>query len=244
MLKVFITGVTSGIGEATAKMLKSHGYEIVGIGRDREKIERLKESLGHHLYSLDVSNKDDVNNFFLAHKDEIKDTSVLINNAGFALGLDKVQDGDLENYEKMIATNINGVLYVTRNMLDVFVPKDDGYIINIGSIAGSWPYVGANVYGATKAFISQYTKNLRADLHPSNIRVTNVKPGAVETNFSKVRFKGDEEKANGVYKGKHPLCANDIAEVILSLLTLNKNVNITEIEVVSTKQSQAGFLFD
>lgn len=165
---------------------------------------------------------------------------VLVNNAGLALGLEPAQRADIADCDEIIATNISGLAHITREILPHMVARQSGHIINIGSIAGTYPYPGGNVYGATKAFVHQFSLNLRADLHGTNIRVTNIEPGLAETNFSRTRFKGDIEKADAVYAGTTPLTGDDIAEAVFWTASLPPHVNINTMEIMPTGQSFAG----
>ena len=167
----------------------------------------------------------------------------MVNNAGLALGLEGANEANLDDWEIMVNTNIKGLLYVTKAVLPQMKERKSGYIFNIGSIAGNWPYFGANVYGATKAFVKQFSLNLRNDLKGTNIRVTNIEPGFAQTEFSLVRFKGDKQKADSVYENITALSAEDIAKVIFSCVNLPPHVNINNLEVMPTSQTWAGFDF-
>jgi 3-hydroxy acid dehydrogenase / malonic semialdehyde reductase len=172
------------------------------------------------------------------------EVDVLVNNAGLALGLAKAQEADWADWDTMIATNIRAVSFMTQQLLPGMVARNRGHIVNIGSVAGTYPYPGGNMYAASKAFVEQLSLALRADLHGTRVRVTNLEPGAVETEFSSVRFKGDSERANKVYAGLEALTANDIADLVRYVINLPERVNINRVEVMSIAQSFAGFSFD
>ncbi len=242
MKTVLITGVSSGFGLEMARLFAKNGYRIIAVARRKERLERLKNELKTDVLSieLDVSDKDAV---FKALGNLSKDFStidILINNAGFALGQEKAYDARLEDWEKMVDVNIKGLLYVTKAVLPLMLKQGSGYIFNLGSIAGNHPYEGSNVYGATKAFVRQFSLNLRADLKGANIRVTNIEPGLAKTEFSLTRFKGDEQKADKVYEGTEPLKAQDIASIIFFCASQPAHVNINTLEVMPTCQSFAG----
>ncbi len=240
---VFITGATSGFGKECARMFAKNGDRVVAVGRRVEKLKELKDELKEYdVFSLpfDVSDKEAVleNVAFLPAK--YKNIDILINSAGLALGLELSPEAHIEDWERMIDVNIKGLLYVTKAILPIMVERKSGYIFNLGSIAGSWPYQGGNVYGATKAFVEQFSYNLRTDLRGTNIRVSNIEPGAAKTEFSDVRFKGELEKAKKVYDGYEPLVATDIANLIFTLANLPEHVNVNSLEVMPTAQTWAG----
>ncbi|MDD3324942.1 MAG: SDR family oxidoreductase [Sulfurospirillaceae bacterium] len=244
---VLITGATSGFGEATAEMFAKAGDKVIITGR---RNERLLEFMTKHkecdIYPLcfDVTSKEAVFAAISSLPKEYKNIDILVNNAGLALGLEKANDVNLNDWETMIDTNIKGVLYVTKAVLPIMIERKTGYIFNLGSIAGNWPYEGGNVYGATKAFVKQFSFNLRTDLKGTHVRVTNIEPGFAKTEFSEVRFKGDKEKANNVYNGMQPLVGEDIANLIFTLSALPKHINVNSIEVMPTAQSWAGFFVE
>lgn len=241
MKTVLITGATSGFGQATAKLLKSKGYRLILIGRREDKLKQL-EGENTFTYPLDVRDRNSIDKFSKALPDEFQDIDILINNAGLALGLSDAVVADLDDWEKMVDTNIKGVLHFTKLVLPIMKEKNSGMIINIGSVAGHAPYKGGNVYGATKAFVKQFSKNLRADLYGTDIKVTNIEPGMAETEFSNVRFKGDNEKAKEVYKGMRPLTSEDIAETILWIIERPLHVNIDNIEIMPLDQTWGGLV--
>jgi 3-hydroxy acid dehydrogenase / malonic semialdehyde reductase len=237
---ILITGATSGFGYAAADLLSKKGARLIINGRNKEKLSSIKDSIKDsevYIGDFDVSNKQEVENFFKNLPQDFSKITTLINNAGIALSTNPAQNCSIEDWDVMINTNIKGALYCTHAVLPGMLERNDGYIINIGSIAGIYPYFGGNVYGATKAFIKQFSLNLRADLLGSKIRVTNIEPGLAETNFSNIRFKGDKKSASTLYKDTKPLLAEDIAETILWCLTRPKHVNLNRIEIMPTYQA-------
>ncbi|CZE48526.1 SDR family NAD(P)-dependent oxidoreductase [Campylobacter geochelonis] len=243
----FITGATSGFGEASAKALARDGYNIIILGRRKDRLEKLANELKPtktHIIKADVRDKDAILSAVEALPEEFKRIEILVNNAGLALGQEKVLDASLDDFETMIDTNIKGLLYVTKAVLPIMSAQKSGYIFNIGSIAGNWPYPGGNVYGATKAFVKQFSFNLRNDIKGTNIRVTNIEPGIAKTEFSLVRFKGDEAKSEAVYDGTKYLVADDIARIISDCAKMPAHVNINSLEVMATTQTWAGFAFE
>jgi len=244
---VLITGATSGFGEATAERFVNEGHTVIITGRRKERLDAFKARFPQaNILTLcfDVCDKEAVFETINALPQEYKAIDILVNNAGLALGLGRAPEANLEDWETMIDTNIKGLLYVTKAVLPIMVERKSGYIFNLGSIAGNWPYEGGNVYGATKAFVRQFSLNLRTDLRGTNIRVTNVEPGFAETAFSEVRFKGDKEKAVQVYKGTKALDKEDIANTIFTLSELPEHVNINTIEIMPTKQTCAGLFLE
>jgi NADP-dependent 3-hydroxy acid dehydrogenase YdfG len=243
-VNIFITGATSGFGEASARMFINHGAKLILTGRRRDRLDRIKNDLASdkvHCIELDIRNKQSVMDAVSQLPSDFANIDVLINNAGLALGLDQAQNCNLEDWENMVDTNIKGVLYCTHAILPKMVAQNSGYIINIGSVAGTYPYPGGNVYGGTKAFLKQFSLNLRADLVGNNIRITNIEPGNAETEFSVVRFKGNESLASSVYANTEAMSANDIAETLFWCLTRPKHVNINSIELMPTCQAFSPF---
>ena len=233
---VLITGATAGFGAACARKFASQGWRLILTGRRVERLEALQKELGDSvlaLIPLDVRDREAVGRAF----ERLTDIDLLLNNAGLALGLEPAWAVDLDDWETMVDTNIKGVMYATRAVLPGMVARNCGHIINIGSTAGSWPYPGGNVYGATKAFVQQFSRNLRADLLGTKVRVTNLAPGMAETEFSTVRFKGDEKKAGQIYHDTKPLRPEDIADIIYYTATLPEHINLNAIEVMSINQS-------
>lgn len=240
---VFITGASSGFGAAIARRFAARGARLVLAARRRDRLEALAREVGvpTHVIELDVTDRAAVNAAVAALPDEFAEVDVLVNNAGGAHGLEPAQTADVDDWETMIDTNVKGLLYVTRAILPGMVRRDRGHIVNLGSVAGTYPYPGGNVYGATKAFTSQLSLNLRADLAGKRVRVTSIEPGMAETEFSLVRFKGDAEKARAAYHGFPPLSADDVAEAVVWCATLPAHVNVNRLELMSVMQSFAGF---
>ncbi len=240
MRTVFITGASAGFGAACARRFAAVGDRLILAARRTDKLQALAAELGDtpvHLVELDVRDNEAVKAAIADLPAEFAEVDILVNNAGLAVGLEPAWDVDLDDWERMIDTNIKGLTYCTRALLAGMVNRGRGQVINIGSIAGSWPYQGGNVYGATKAFVLQFTRNLRTDLHGTGVRATCVAPGMAETEFSQVRFKGDDEKASQVYAGTSPLTAEDIAECVFWSASLPAHVNINQLEVMPTDQS-------
>ena len=242
---VLITGATSGIGLACAYRFAKEGDNIIITGRRKERLEniRLDISKTYNVQVLtlnfDVRNKDEVFENLGNLPAEWSDIDVLVNNAGLAVGLSTIQDGLTDDWERMIDTNVKGLLYVTRAILPGMVEKKKGHVINIGSIAGKEVYPNGNVYCATKHAVDAITKAIRIDAVHAGIKVTQIAPGAVETEFSVVRFKGDKEKADGVYKGFEPLHPEDIAESVYYVTTLPPHVNINDMLIMPTAQANS-----
>jgi len=231
-----ITGATSGIGKAIAEKLYEYEVNLILIGRDESKLKALKEKFPTSItFQADVRNKDQIQSV-INEILNITQIDILINNAGLALGLESIDEGNEEDWDVMIDTNIKGVLYVTKPILKHMKQRNNGHIVNIGSVAGKTPYPGGNVYCATKAALHSLSESMNIDAFKTNIRVTNIAPGAVETEFSNVRFKGDEEKAKKVYEGFTPLYAQDIAEIAVCALNMPPHVNIQYIDVMPTNQ--------
>ena len=239
-----ITGATAGIGAETARQLARMGVHLILTGRRREKLETLKsEILRTHpdvrvmIHDFDITNVDACKAFFEIYKDQIPD--ILINNAGLASGADKVQDANLDDWDLMIDTNVKGLITMTRLFVNGMIARNSGHIMNLSSVAGVESYPGGSVYCATKHAVHAFTKALKMDLGHTNIRVSMISPGAVETEFSMVRFKGDAERAAKVYEGINPLIAEDIAEIIVFVLNRPEHVNILDTLVFSVAQSSA-----
>lgn len=233
---ILITGATAGFGKACAELFAAQGWRLILTGRREERLVELKEKLGDavaQVIALDVRDREQV----FAALDGLGDIDVLLNNAGLALGLEPAWDVDIDDWETMVDTNIKGLMYCTRALLPGMVKRNVGHVINIGSTAGSWPYPGGNAYGGTKAFVQQFSRNLRADLLGSRVRVTNLAPGMAESEFSNVRFKGDDAAADKVYAGAEPLTPEDIAETVLWIANRPAHVNINAIEVMPVDQT-------
>lgn len=233
---ILITGATSGFGRACAEYFSAQGWQLILTGRRRERLEALQTELGDSVrlsIPLDVRLREQV----FAELEGLKDVDVLLNNAGLALGLEPSWDVDIDDWDTMVDTNIKGLMYCTRALLPQMVARNCGDIVNIGSTAGSWPYPGGNVYGGTKAFVQQFSRNLRADLLGSKVRVTNLAPGMAESEFSNVRFKGDDAAAEKVYAGAEPLRPEDIAEIVYWIVSRPAHVNINALEVMPVDQA-------
>lgn len=239
---VFITGATAGFGRAAAQRFTKDGAKVVGTGRRKQRLDELQRELGSGFLPLafDVSKRQEVESAIASLPKEFAEVAVLVNNAGGAIGLDPAQDADLDDWDKMVDTNVKGLMYCTRLLLPGMVARKRGHVINIGSTAAEWPYPGGNVYGGVKAFVHQFSLNLRADLAGTQVRVTDVQPGlAGGTEFSQVRFKGDEKKAQAVYEGTQALTAEDIADAIHWVATRPAHVNVNTIQIMPTSQSFA-----
>ncbi|EKB18616.1 hypothetical protein HMPREF1170_04020 [Aeromonas veronii AMC35] len=235
-----VTGASSGFGESISRQLVQAGYKVIGTGRRAERLAALADELGEQFLPLafDVQDKAATRAAIAALPAEWREVDLLVNNAGLALGLEPAHKADLEDWEQMIATNISGLTLLTRLLLPGMVVRNRGHVINIGSIAGTYPYPGGNVYGATKAFVKQFSLNLRADLAGTAIRVTNVEPGLCGgTEFSNVRFHGDDAKAASVYQGVEAIQPEDIANTVLWVSQQPAHVNINSIEIMPVAQT-------
>jgi 3-hydroxy acid dehydrogenase/malonic semialdehyde reductase len=237
----FITGATSGIGESTARLLSTNGYDLIITGRREERLKEVAKDLSKHTDVLslcfDVRNKEEV--FKAVHSliGKWKNIDALINNAGLAVGLGPVHDGIIDDWDRMIDTNIKGVLYMLKAITPLMIKNNSGHIINISSIAAKEVYPNGNVYCGTKHALDSITGSIRMELLPYHIRVTTINPGMVETEFSLVRFKGDEEKAENVYKNVEPLKGSDVADVILYCLKCPQHMNLHEVVVMPSAQA-------
>lgn len=243
----FITGATSGIGEACARRFAAGGYNLIITGRNNDKLQLISKELqkaGSDVLVLqyDVRDRDAARKAVESIPAEWKNIDVLINNAGLALGLEPEYEGDFADWDQMIDTNIKGLLTMTRLLVPDMVKRNEGHVINIGSVAGDAAYAGGNVYCATKAAVKAITDGLRIDVAHSAVRVTNIKPGLVETNFSVTRFHGDQDRADNVYKGITPLSGNDIADVAYYAASAPKHVQIAEVLVLATHQANGSVI--
>jgi NADP-dependent 3-hydroxy acid dehydrogenase YdfG len=245
---ILITGASSGFGEACAHRFAAAGCDLVLCARRLQRLEALASSLPSscrvQVQQLDVTDRKGVESFIEQLPGEFREIDVLVNNAGLALGLGPAYEIDLDDWETMVDTNIKGLMRMTRQILPGMVARRRGHIINIGSVAGSWPYPGGNAYGASKAFVQQFSRGLRADLLGTPVRVSNIEPGLAETEFSLVRMKGDEQKAEDVYTGTHPLSAKDIAEIVYWVTSLPSHVNVNALEVMPVCQAWNPFAID
>lgn len=238
---VFITGATGDFGKAFVKRFAALGCKLVLHGRDQSKVDALcKEYKNAHGAVFDITDKRAMKAAIDSLPADFKNIDLLINNAGLALGLEKAYEANEEDWETMIDVDVKGLALMTRLILPGMAARKSGHIINIGSTAGNYAYAGGNVYGAAKAFVKQFSLNLRADLIGTNIRVTNLEPGQVETQFSTVRFKGDKDRAGKVYANTKSLTAEDVAEAVVWAATLPPHMNINRIEIMPTAQSFAG----
>jgi 3-hydroxy acid dehydrogenase/malonic semialdehyde reductase len=242
-ITVFVTGASSGFGAAVARRFAADGARVVASARRVDRVKDLASEFGPRILplALDVRDRPAVAAAVEALPEEFKAVDVLVNNAGLALGLNPAQDADLDDWDQMIDTNCKGLVYCTRAILPGMVARGRGHVINLGSVAGTYPYPGGNVYGGTKAFVHQFSLNLRSDLHGTGVRVTCVEPGMADTEFSLVRFSGDRAKADNVYTGMEPMTADDIAESIHWAATMPQRVNVNTIELMATAQSWAPF---
>lgn len=240
-----ITGASSGFGEACARAFAAAGYALILVARSEEKLQQLAAELRSmtavHVACADMMNATAVKALVHDLPEPFRAVDVLINNAGLALGVAPAYEADLADWETMVDTNIKGLMRITHHLLPGMVERNRGHIINIGSVAGNWPYPGGNVYGGTKAFVQQFSRNLRAELLGKHIRETNLEPGMAETQFSIVRMKGNIEKASQVYANTQPLAAEDIAGIALWVASLPPHVNINTLEVMPTCQAWSPF---
>lgn len=238
-----VTGASSGIGKATAIALAASGYRLIICGRRAEALQQLKSDLQDQskvqILQFDVRDKVKVKDAIQNLPQEFKKIDVLVNNAGNAHGLDPIQTGNLDDWDAMIDINVKGLLYVSREIIPQMMERKAGYIINIGSLAGKEVYPNGNVYSASKHAVDAINKGMRIDLNGTGIRVGAINPGLVETNFSEVRFKGDSDKANTVYQGYQPLKAEDIAEIVVFMVTRPLHVNIADLMVLPTAQASS-----
>jgi NADP-dependent 3-hydroxy acid dehydrogenase YdfG len=240
---VLITGATSGIGEATARILAKNNFSLIICGRRKDRLDKLSKELSGSTkvtsLTFDVRDRAGVSKAVASLPAEWKKIDVLINNAGNAHGLDPIQSGNVDDWDAMMDINVKGLLYVTREVLPGMVERQGGHVINIGSIAGKEVYPNGNVYSASKFAVDALTRGMRLDLNAAGIKVTAIHPGLVDTEFSMVRFKGDETRASNVYKGMKPLVAEDIADLILFTLTRPAHVVIADMVVFPTAQASA-----
>jgi 3-hydroxy acid dehydrogenase/malonic semialdehyde reductase len=238
-----ITGASAGIGEACAVMLSQAGARLVLTGRRRDRLEALATKLPtpSHVLELDVRSRGDVEAALSSLPAPFSEVDILVNNAGLGLGLDAAHMASLDDWDTMIDTNCKGLVYVTRAILPGMVQRNRGHVVNLGSVAATYPYPGGNVYGATKAFVHQFSQNLKADLAGTRVRVTDVEPGMVQTDFSLVRFRGDAERANKVYEGMEALLPTDIADIVLFCVTRPAHVNLNIVEVMPADQGFGPF---
>jgi len=238
-----VTGATAGFGSAICRTLLNAGYLVIGTGRRHERLAQLKQEYGQHFLPLafDISDRNATEAALKSLPPEWQAIDLLVNNAGLALGMESADKANLDDWEKMIDTNVKGLVTMTRLVLPQMVARNQGHIINLGSIAGSYAYPGGNVYGGTKAFVKQFSLNLRADLAGTNIRVSNVEPGLCGgTEFSNVRYHGDDAKAAALYANVDYLTADDIADTVLWIAERPAHVNINRVEIMPVAQASGG----
>lgn len=241
---VLITGATAGIGAAAARRFVEAGWRAIGTGRRDERLQALADELGErfHGVALDLRAHDAIAPAVAALPDGFREVDVLVNNAGLALGLAPAQEARAEDWPVMIDTNVTALVLLTRALLPTLIARK-GAILNLSSVAATYPYRGGNVYGATKAFVTQFSLGLRSDLHGTGVRVTSIEPGMVETEFTLVRTGGDQAASDALYGGTTPMTADDIAETLFWIATLPPHVNVNRIELMPVAQSFAGFQF-
>ena len=242
-MNVLITGASAGFGKALAERLVAKGHRVIGCARRLDKLNALADTLGEAFLPvvMDVSDTASIPKIIADLPEGFNQIDVLVNNAGLALGTEPAQKANLDDWMRMTDTNIKGLMALTHAVLPAMVTRDSGYIINVGSIAGSWPYFGGNVYGATKAFVKQFSLNLRADLIGTQVRVTNLEPGNVAgTEFSNVRYHGDDDKAAKVYDGFKTMTGDDIGDILLWLIESPAHINVNRLEVMPVAQTYNG----
>lgn len=242
-MNVLITGASAGFGEALAKRLVAKGHQVIGCARRLDKLNALADELGELFLPvvMDVSDTASLPQIIANLPADFSQIDVLVNNAGLALGTEPAHKTDLNDWMQMVDTNIKGLIALTHAILPAMVERDSGYIINVGSIAGNWPYYGGNVYGATKAFVKQFSLNLRADLLGTQVRVTNLEPGNIAgTEFSNVRYHGDDDKAAKVYEGFKNMTGDDIGDILLWLIETPAHINVNRMEVMPVAQTYNG----
>ena len=246
---VFITGATSGFGRAAARRFATDGWSLVLTGRRLERLQALQDELAQqvpvHISALDVRDAEAVRQVVAELPEGFRQVRALINNAGLALAPQAAQAVELADWHTMIDTNIKGLVNVTHALLPTLIATGRGAsIVNLGSVAGQWPYPGSHVYGASKAFVQQFSYNLRCDLIATGVRVTDIAPGMAETEFTLVRTKGDQAASDRLYRGTEPLSAEDIAEQIFYVVSLPEHININRLEVMPTRQAWSPFAVD
>lgn len=245
---VFISGASSGIGEACAHAFAKAGYRLILAARRKQRLQSLAATLAAktscHVVALDVTQRQQVLDVVGSLPAAFSNVAILINNAGLALGTELAQNASLDDWDAMIDTNIKGLTYLTRAILPGMMERQAGHIVNIGSTAGDWPYPGGNAYCGTKAFVAQFSRGLRADLIGTPLRVSCISPGMVATEFSTVRMKGDQDRADQVYEGTTPLSGEDIAGIALWLCSVPSHININAVEVMPVCQAWGGWSVD
>lgn len=241
METVIITGASSGFGEAIAIRFLQEGYNVIALARRSDKLHQLSDQFPGRVLPavVDITDKDSVNEVLGNLPKEFSNITGLINNAGLSLGFGPSQVNDFDDWETMINTNIVGLVHITKLIIDRFIARNEGHVINIGSVAANYPYMGSNVYGATKSFVQNFSLNLKTDLEGTNVRVSCIAPGLSKTEFALVRFKGDIKKADSLYENKTYLTPDNIAETVFWTFSLPRNVNVNILEVMPTGQSFA-----
>ena len=240
---ILVTGATAGFGDATARRFAQAGWKVIVTGRRADRLERLVEELGPdrvHAAVFDMRDEAAMDAALAALPEAFRGVDVLVNNAGLALGTKPAMESSLDDWRQMIDTNITGLVTITHKLLPVLIERRGG-IINISSVAATYPYTGGNTYGGTKAFVRQFSLGLRSDLHGKGVRVTSIEPGMVETEFTLVRTHGNQAASDAVYKGANPMTADDIAETLYWVATLPPHVNVNRLEIMPVSQSFAGF---
>ncbi|TPG20610.1 SDR family NAD(P)-dependent oxidoreductase [Sphingomonas koreensis] len=242
MRTALITGATSGIGEAAARAFVADGWRVIGTGRRADRLAALTDELGAAFHGAHFDARDEAarDAAIEALPADFRDIDLLVNNAGLALGTAPAQDADLDQWKTMIDTNVVALISLTRKLLPTLIDRK-GAIINLSSVAASYPYTGGNVYGGTKAFVRQFSLGLRADLHGTGVRVTSIEPGMVETEFTVVRTGGDRQASDKLYTGADPMTGEDIAKTLLWVAELPPHLNINTLELMPVSQSFAGF---
>ena len=241
---VFITGATSGFGAAAARRYVAAGGKVIATGRREDRLEALRDELGAencHIIRLDVRDRKELEAAIASIPAPFDAINIVLANAGLALGLQPAAETDLDDWQTMIDTNVSGLVYTVRLLLPGLIARGGGHVVTLGSIAGEYAYPGGSVYAATKAFVKHFALAIRSDLQGKNVRVTDIEPGLTETEFSVVRFKGDESKAGNVYAGTKPMNAEDIAESIFWATTLPAHVNVNKIQLMATTQAIGAF---
>lgn len=239
---LLVTGASAGFGAAIAAHFADNGWRVIALARRKERLQQLVDRFGAeriHAAAFDIRDEPAIRDALAALPENFRDIDVLVNNAGLALGTAPAQDCDLAQWRQMIDTNVTALAVLTRLVLPQLIERR-GAIVNISSVSGTYPYKGGNVYGATKAFVTQFSLGLRTDLHGTGVRVTSVEPGMAETEFTLVRTGGDREASNKMYGGAHPITADDIAETVWWIANLPAHLNVNRIEVMPTSQSAAG----
>ena len=238
---IVVTGVTSGFGQATARLFAKNGWLVIGTGRRADRLFDLARELGARFLSLhmDMRDREAVFTAFAGLDGPWASPDVLVNNAGLALGMDTVQEGSVDDWEVLVDTNIKGILYATKAILPGMVKRNRGHVINIGSITGHYPYAGASIYSGTKAFVTSFSAGLRADLLGTGVRVSNIEPGLAKSEFSLTRFHGDKDRADNVYSGVCPLTPDDVAESVRWVVSLPEHVNVNRLELMPVCQAPA-----